>query len=148
MARLIDLDELLKFPIRIDHYDKVNGNERFVYGVETVLEYAENLPVVDAMEMPAGRPGDYLEWDNGIGEFSFYRISAIHIDERTVRYDIGDKCPVVDHKNIVRILTPKEMKKVMSEHLDLLLPEGEKILTIRKRPNAILPYGERKDNED
>ena len=49
--RLIYLDELLKFPIRIDNYDKENGNEHFVYGIETVLEYAENLPTVDAVEV-------------------------------------------------------------------------------------------------
>ena len=53
--RLIDLDELMKFPIRIDHYDKVNGNEHFVFGIETVLEYAENLPTVDAVEVVHGR---------------------------------------------------------------------------------------------
>ena len=45
---LIRLSDLMKFPIRIDHYDKVNGNEHFVYGVETVLEYAENMPRVEA----------------------------------------------------------------------------------------------------
>lgn len=48
--RLIDLDELLKFPIRLDKYDKKNGNEHFVFGIETVLEYAENLPIVDAVD--------------------------------------------------------------------------------------------------
>ena len=52
--RLIRLSDLMKFPIRIDHYDKENGNEHFVYGVETVLEYAENLPVVDAVEVVHG----------------------------------------------------------------------------------------------
>ena len=51
MARLIDLDELLKFPIRIDHYDKEHGNEHFVYGIETVLEYAENLPIIDSAQV-------------------------------------------------------------------------------------------------
>lgn len=45
---LIRLSDLMEFPIRIDHYDKVNGNEHFVYGVETVLEYAEYLPRVEA----------------------------------------------------------------------------------------------------
>ena len=53
--RLIFLDDLMKFPIRIDHYDKVNGNEHFVFGVETVLEYAEHLPTVDAVEVVHGR---------------------------------------------------------------------------------------------
>lgn len=45
--RLIDLDELKKFPIRVDTYDKENGNENFVMGIEAVLEYAENLPTID-----------------------------------------------------------------------------------------------------
>lgn len=47
--RLIDADELNKFPIRLDHYDKKHGSEHFVYGVESVLEYAEYLPTVDAV---------------------------------------------------------------------------------------------------
>ena len=49
--RLIDLDELMKFPIRLDHYDKENGNEHYVFGVEAVLEYAEYLPTIDAVEV-------------------------------------------------------------------------------------------------
>lgn len=49
MPKLIDLDKLLEYPIRINHYDKENGNEDFVLGVESVLEYAENLPAVDAV---------------------------------------------------------------------------------------------------
>lgn len=44
---LIRLSDLMKFPIRIDHYDTENGNEHFVYGVECVLEYAEYLPRVE-----------------------------------------------------------------------------------------------------
>lgn len=58
MARkLIDLDELMKYPIRLNHYDKKNGNIHFVYGVESVLEYAEYLPIVDAVEVVHG------EWE-------------------------------------------------------------------------------------
>ena len=49
MDRLISLDELNKFPIRLDHYDKQNGNEDFVLGIESVLEYAEYLPTVAAV---------------------------------------------------------------------------------------------------
>ena len=49
MARLIDADELNKFPIHIDHCDKEHGDEAFVLGIETVLEYAEYLPTVDAV---------------------------------------------------------------------------------------------------
>ncbi len=47
--RLIDADELNKFPIRLDHYDKEHGSEAFVFGIESVLEYAEYLPTVDAV---------------------------------------------------------------------------------------------------
>lgn len=47
--RLIDLDELMKFPLRIDNYDKENGNEVFMLGIESVLDYAEELPTVDAI---------------------------------------------------------------------------------------------------
>ena len=56
---LIDLDELKKFPIRADNYDKKHGNENFVMGIEAVLEYAENLPTVDAEPVRHGR------WVNG-----------------------------------------------------------------------------------
>ena len=47
--RLIDADELNKFPIRLDHYDKEHGRESFVFGIESVLEYAEYLPTVYAV---------------------------------------------------------------------------------------------------
>ncbi len=71
--RLIRLDDLMKFPIRIDHYDKENGNEHFVYGVETVLEYAENLPVVDAVEVVHGR---WIDIYDGIYANPIYKCSV------------------------------------------------------------------------
>ena len=49
MAKYINLEELMKFPIRRNHYDKEHGNEDFICGIETVLEYAENLPAADAV---------------------------------------------------------------------------------------------------
>ncbi len=54
----IKLEDLQKFPIRIDHYDKENGNEHFVLGIESVIEYAENLPTADVEEI---RHGEWLE---------------------------------------------------------------------------------------
>ena len=47
MAKYIKLEDLMKFPIRLDHYDKEHGSKDFIYGIETVLEYAENLPVIE-----------------------------------------------------------------------------------------------------
>ena len=50
MAKYINLEELMKFPIRRNHYDKEHGNEDFIYGIETVLEYAENLQTTDVAQ--------------------------------------------------------------------------------------------------
>jgi len=43
MPRYIDLDKLNEYPIRLNHYDKENGNINFVYGIESVLEYANSI---------------------------------------------------------------------------------------------------------
>lgn len=45
---LIDGDKLQEFPIRANRCDKEHANEHFINGIETVLEYAEQLPTVDA----------------------------------------------------------------------------------------------------
>ena len=55
MAEYIDRQALMKFHIRASHYDKEHGNEHFIYGVETVLEYAEQLPVADVATVVYGR---------------------------------------------------------------------------------------------
>ena len=47
MAEYIERGALMQFPIRRDHYDRENGNEHFINGIESVLEYAENLPAAD-----------------------------------------------------------------------------------------------------
>ena len=45
---LISRADVLKYPIRLDHYDEENGSREFVYGVESVIEYVESLPAVSA----------------------------------------------------------------------------------------------------
>lgn len=52
-GRLIDADTLMEFPIRINHYDKKHGDEHFVLGIETVMEYIECAPTV----IPADKDG-------------------------------------------------------------------------------------------
>lgn len=49
MAEYIERGALMQFPIRRDHYDRKNGNKHFINGIETVLEYAYQLPTVDAV---------------------------------------------------------------------------------------------------
>ena len=48
---LINRADVLKYPIRLDHYDEVNGSRVFVYGVESVIEYVESLPSADAVQV-------------------------------------------------------------------------------------------------
>ena len=45
--KLIDLEELQKFPIRINNYDKENGNLKFILGIEVVFDYIDSLPVIE-----------------------------------------------------------------------------------------------------
>lgn len=40
----VKLNDILEFPIRRHHYDKKNGNIYFIDGIETVIEYINNLP--------------------------------------------------------------------------------------------------------
>ncbi len=57
--QLIDLNALNRFPIRLSNYDSENGNENFVLGIECVLEYANNLHVIDA---EIQRQGQWVPW--------------------------------------------------------------------------------------
>jgi hypothetical protein len=55
MSEYIEKEALRQFPIRKDHYDKENGDEHFIFGIEAVLEYAENLPAADVAPVRHGR---------------------------------------------------------------------------------------------
>lgn len=68
MAEYIERGALMQFPIRRNHYDRKNGNEHFINGIETVLEYAENLPAADVA--PVVRCKD-CKWfaDNNDGDW-------------------------------------------------------------------------------
>lgn len=47
--RLIDADKLQQFPIRSNRCDKEHANTHFINGIDSVMEYAELLPTVDAV---------------------------------------------------------------------------------------------------
>lgn len=47
--RLIDAEKLQEFPIRANRCDKEHANKHFINGIESVMEYAELLPTVDAV---------------------------------------------------------------------------------------------------
>lgn len=62
MSEYIEKEALRQFPIRKDHYDKENGDEHFIFGIEAVLEYAENLPAADVAPVVHGRWEQIKEW--------------------------------------------------------------------------------------
>lgn len=47
MAEYVERAAIMEFPIRKDHCDKEHANEHFIFGIESVLEYVENLPAAD-----------------------------------------------------------------------------------------------------
>lgn len=100
-------------------------------------EMIERQPTVDAVVMPKGKPGDYLEWDNGTGIKQIYRIYAVSFCEDYVRYDLEKFSPVVDHPNIVRIMSLDEAEKEWREMCAKAVP--------REEPTLTAVCGERKD---
>ena len=65
MVEYIERGALMQFPIRRNHYDRKNGNKHFINGIESVLEYAENLPAADVAPVIHGRwiyEGNSLGW--------------------------------------------------------------------------------------
>ena len=55
MDEYIKRQTIMEFPIRKDHCDKEHANEHFIFGIESVLEYVENLPAADVAPVRHGR---------------------------------------------------------------------------------------------
>jgi hypothetical protein len=52
IEKYVKLSALQDYPIRINHYDRLNGKLDFVLGIESVIEYAEQI----AVELPVPQP--------------------------------------------------------------------------------------------
>ena len=104
-----------------------------------IIDWFFHAPTVDAVELPKGRPGDYLEWDNGTGIKQIYCIHAVMICEDCIRYDLEKFSPVVDHPGIVRITSIEEAEKEWHEMCAKAMP--------REEPTLTAVFGERKDND-
>ena len=50
--KYVRLSSLQDYPIRLSHFDRLNGNLDFVLGIESVIEYAEQI----AVELPVQPP--------------------------------------------------------------------------------------------
>lgn len=47
--KLIDKDKLKDFPIRAETHWKEEGDNKFVSGIESVMDYIDEMPVVEAI---------------------------------------------------------------------------------------------------
>lgn len=104
--RLIDVDVLL------DLLRPLEGVSRII---KKVLAIIRSCPTVDAVEMPQGKPGDYLEWDNGTGFKQLHFIRSVMICEDCMRYELEHFAPVVNHPGIVRIMSREEAERWMKD---------------------------------
>ena len=131
MARLIDADELLR---RENKAYMVSRNHPSAVALCTIIhttlqKLLSTAPTVDAVEMPKGKPGDYLEWDNGTGFRQIYHIHAVMICEDCMRYDLEKFAPVVNHPGIVRILSLEEAEQEWHEMCAKAKPREEPTMT-------------------
>lgn len=55
MDEYIKRAAIMEFPIRKDHCDTERANEHFIFGIESVLEYVQNLPAADVAPVVRGR---------------------------------------------------------------------------------------------
>ena len=62
MTEYIEREAIMEFPIRKDRCDKEHANEHFIFGVESVLEYVENLPAADVVPVVHGQWEWFEEW--------------------------------------------------------------------------------------
>nr|DAR10647.1 MAG TPA: hypothetical protein [Caudoviricetes sp.] len=64
MTEYVERKAIMEFPIRKDHCDKEHANKHFIFGVESVLEYVENLPAADVA--PVVRCKGCTHYDMGV----------------------------------------------------------------------------------
>lgn len=55
MAEYVERKAIMEFPIRKDRCDKEHANEHFIFGIESVLDYVENLPAADVAPVVHGQ---------------------------------------------------------------------------------------------
>lgn len=99
--RLIDADKVLaEFPVRRNHHDEKHGNMHFINGIETVMEYLDEIADTFPIDAEPVRHGRWIERYSPGGvrlcECSVCGTSAISQDDTwgyVINYYKTDYCP-------------------------------------------------------
>ena len=88
MSDYIEREAVLAYPIRKDKCDRKHANEHFILGIESVIEFVENLPAADVVPVRHGRwiPSDYT------GDCC-YTCSECGFERDAYLLDVGNYCP-------------------------------------------------------
>ena len=74
---LIERAALKKVPMFNGKYDKEHANEHFIYGIESVMEYIEQMPTIDAVPVVRCRECKWFADNNGGEWFGCQMFNAI-----------------------------------------------------------------------
>lgn len=93
MDKYIKLEDLQKYPIRADHCDKEHANEDFMLGIESVMEYAQNIPAADVAPVRHARWIEYSTY--GVYECSACGGTDSDCSDRYWNHNVLDQewCP-------------------------------------------------------
>lgn len=74
MAKPIDLDQLMKYPLRrgSEHCDEKNADPRFLNGVESILEWAQTLPTLTP-------PNEWVSVETPPTEQGWYHVAILDL---------------------------------------------------------------------
>lgn len=88
MSDYIEREAALAYPIRKDKCDRKHANEHFIFGIESVIEFVEDLPAADVAPIRHGRwiPADQT------GDCC-YTCSECGFERDAYLLDIGNYCP-------------------------------------------------------
>lgn len=88
MSDYIEREAVLAYPIRKDKCDRKHANEHFILGIESVIEFVENLPAADVAPVRHGRwiPADQT------GDCC-YTCSECGFERDAYLLDVGNYCP-------------------------------------------------------
>lgn len=88
--KYVSEEAILKYPIRRAHYDREHGNEHFINGIESVMEYIQGLPP----EAVIGKT-DLLGWLLAYHTKSF-ELNGRYLPHEVISWLINDLCKTME----------------------------------------------------